>query len=232
MRVVAIVIVALLALPTLVSADSYAPKSSYIAGPGLSGLHIEGTPDDHGLVWQIREPERTFDSWTVIVVNSTNQPISNVRATLEIQVDGQWYLANMDASKRLMTPPTILPGEFAFAKMGDIGGAPPAWTASRIVIDSIGEERDTTVVSLAIEDGKVGANSFEGRFTNRSNYTVNKLTLYVGCVVDGELANAFVFVSDLLKLDPDHSEAFEFGSRFDSCDTADDVIVTAIAAVR
>lgn len=155
-----------------------------------------------------------------------------MRATLEIQVDGQWYLANMDASKRLMTPPTILPGEFAFAKMGDIGGAPPAWTASRIVIDSIGEERDTTVVSLAIEDGKVGANSFEGRFTNRSNYTVNKLTLYVGCVVDGELANAFVFVSDLLKLDPDHSEAFEFGSRFDSCDTADDVIVTAIAAVR
>jgi hypothetical protein len=210
--------------------EVYQAQSSVIGGPGVQALQIEGQPDANGLVWDIREPERSFEAWTVVVHNAGDAPVTNIVATLEIMVDGQWYLANLDADEGLILPPVIQPGEFGFDRMGDIGAAPDPWTDSRIVVESINEPREQELVNLGLRDvGIRGTQMYVGTFVNDSSFPVTDLVLYVGCVEDGRLVDTFFFVSDLLRLAPGDEEPFELSDTFRSCEPSAEQFVTAIA---
>jgi hypothetical protein len=233
-RFVALLLAVFLALsPLPLNAQDGPPyplTSSVIIGPGLEGLEITGEPDEHGLIWHIREPQRKFESWVVVAYNAGDEPVSNVHATLEYLVDGKWYLANLDAKDRMLYPGSIQPGEFGFQKMGGVMAAPTPWDDSRIVVESVNAGTSTEIVSLGLEDGGISPGGYFGTFVNGTGQTVEKITLVVGCVVDGEIIDTDFFVHDLLKLESGGKDDFEFQGAV--CDEPDQTILYIAARVR
>lgn len=213
--------------------NEYPAKSSVMGGPGLDDLTIRGVPDEHGLVLDIREPERHFESWMVTVFNTNSRPVFDVYVTLEIQVEGEWYLANMQASKNLVIPGRIGAGEFGFAKMGGILAAPPEWEDSRIVVDSVSDMVSFTTVSLSLPKMNIdGQSGYTGSFLNSTSTAVTDIALIVGCVESGRLVDEFYYPFDLLKLEPGDSDQFSFSGKNGTCSSPNDTIVTAVATPR
>lgn len=232
MKIVATILALIMVIiPVSVQADVYPAQSRAIVGDGMNSLEIAGEPDDHGLVWQIKEPARTFENWTVLVYNAGDAPVSNIIATLEIQIDGKWYLANTDAKERVIHPGTILPGEFGFQQFGGIMANPTPWDDARINVDSINEDDETPVQSLLVDNFEYSSGSFAGTIGG-SDVHMTHLTLFIGCVRDGQVEEVIWFVSDLLKLPAGESESFEFTERMGAECPDDTDSHIAIAAGR
>lgn len=230
-NVVAIVFVLALALASLSGGGANAQRIQNIYGDGTDLLVFDGAPDEHGLTWQIHEPNRSSDHWALTVRNDTGRTISNVVASIWYQVDGQWYLSGMDNSKMFMMPATIPPGGVGMSVGAWLGGRSTDWRDVRVQDVEFSEGESDTIVMMRITE--ISPSGRNGALVNDTPYSVTHVGVRVTCVLpSGRIVDDFHNGIDLRKMDPGESESFQFSTANGDCGEDESPIIYAAGRIR
>lgn len=206
-------------------------KHGRTAGDGYQHLVFGGKPDDQGLIWNIQEPVRNGDYWSVSVLNTSDKPISKLCVSIEFLVQGTWYLSGMDNATMWLLPYRLGPYEFAVA-VGDIlSPTTEDWKDVRLTPCEKSESPTKDSIDLHLGDLAFSGGTLTGTVVNRNQHSVRDILIYYRCVdADGVIYKGDFFSLDIRNLAPDQSEPFEHGSV--ACKSKDDIIANAVAVAR
>jgi len=203
-------------------------------GDGVSLLVFDDAFEASGLEWVIHEPERANHHWAISARNTSEVAVSNVTATIDYMVDGQWYLSGLDQSEMFLLPGTIGPGDIGFAVGDWMGHAPVDWTDVRLVVDSVGQGESSMISSLAIHDlQRLGDGGYSGTLVNDSEYSLTDVGVNFACVDPaGRIIDDFYNGIDLRTMDPGDEESFTFTDANGECESDTEVIAASAGRNR
>lgn len=215
----------------MLGAPSSIAAEDGLFGKGLENLEFDGPGDDYGLKWVVHEPNRLGEPWIIAVKNVSNHTYSDLVVTLEIKLDGTWYLGGMQASENLVRPYTLSPGEIGFVDAGSMGGGQD-WDDSRAVLVSIDEGPSDIGVSLPVSDVRMGSDGFTGDVTNTSGQDVTHLFTEFYCANDDGRIYLYAYATSDLRIFADGEvEPFKSARVLGQCDDPSEAIVSATARI-